>query len=55
MNAYRLGLTGAALEYAVRKYKSHRAIPSEASRKQLEEEFDKLPAAKKAKVFNSGA
>lgn len=35
MNAYRLGLTGHAAEFAVRKYKSHRRVPLQALR-----EFD---------------
>ncbi len=29
INGYRHGLTGGLLDYAVKKYKSHRAIPAE--------------------------
>ena len=39
MDAYRVGLTGAALDYTVKKFKSHRKIPVDATREKLEAEF----------------
>ena len=53
MSAYRLGLTGAALEYTVRIYKCHRSIPSKRTREQLEIEFERLSIKKKMKIFQS--
>ena len=37
MDAYRVGLTGAALDYTVKKFKSHRKIPIDATREKMEE------------------
>ena len=39
MDAYRVGLSGAALDYTVKKFKSHRKIPVDATREKLEAEF----------------
>jgi hypothetical protein len=39
MDAYRVGLTGAALDYTVKKFKSHRKIPIDATREKMETEF----------------
>ena len=39
MNGYRLGLTGAVLEYAVKKYKSHRRLSPSINLTTIEEEY----------------
>ena len=38
MNGYRVGLTGAVLEYAVKKYKSHRRLSLSINIHTIEEE-----------------
>ena len=38
MNEYRLGLTGAVLEYAVKKYKSHRRLSPSIDLSVIEDE-----------------
>ena len=39
MNGYRVGLTGAVLEYAVNKYKSHRRLSRSINIFTIEEEY----------------
>ena len=39
MNGYRDGLTGAVLEYAVKKYKSHRRLSPSINLNTIEEEY----------------
>ena len=39
MHIVLLGLTGAALDYTVKKFKSHRKIPIDATREKMETEF----------------
>ncbi len=51
MDAYRVGLTGAALDYAVKKFKSHRKIRVNATREKLEAEF---LAKKRVKIEVNG-
>ena len=36
---YRVGLTGVVLEYAVKKYKSHRRLPSSINLDSIEDEY----------------
>lgn len=45
MEGYRAGLHGPVLDYALKKYKSHRTIP-ECSYELLKEEMDKLKKSK---------
>jgi len=41
MNAYRLGLVGPLLDYAVKKYSGHRRIPAGVTAAALQEGYDK--------------
>jgi hypothetical protein len=47
MDAYRRGLTGLVLEYAVKRYSGHRRIPDSISNAFLDEEFNKKQKNKK--------
>ena len=44
MNAYRLGLVGPLLDYAVKKYSGHRRIPAGVTAAALQEGYDKCKA-----------
>ena len=49
MDGYRQGLTGPILEYAVKKYTSHRAIPDMVI-KEMEKEYESHEKAKCSKT-----
>ena len=51
MSGYRKGLTGAALEYTVKRFRGHRCLPAEESFAKLVEDYEALPISKKIKVF----
>ena len=40
MSAYRIGLVGPALDYAVKKYKGHRRIPENIAKLDLELSYE---------------
>jgi hypothetical protein len=47
MDGYRRGLTGPLLAYAVKKYRSHRAIPGTATKADLERELAESTSKKR--------
>ena len=52
MHGYKLGMKGPLLDFAMKKYSSHRMFPSDTVIRQIEAEYEKFKADKLVKLEN---